>query len=170
MHSWQEQDKFINGKIKSSSKNDALFVTYERCDNIVLAWISASLSPDIAQSTIYMDNTTQLYTCLQNRSSKSSHFRLSDILQQIHFMHRGEKFVTAYFNELKTLWEDLETLIILPTCTCDSHTTMKKQHNMKCVICFLKGFNDVKSQILMLKPFQSFVFDLATRTTIIISF
>lgn len=48
--------KFINGKITAPMEDDALFDTWEGCNNIVLAWIFVSLSPDITQSTIYMEN------------------------------------------------------------------------------------------------------------------
>lgn len=122
----------------------------------MLAWISVSLSSDITQSTIYVDNTAQFWIDLQHRFSKIDHFRLSVLLQHIHSMRQGEKFVTSYFNELKTHWEDSETLQVLPSCTCGAHATLKEQRNMEYVVCFLKGLNEnyntIKSQILMIEP------------------
>lgn len=122
--------KFINGKITAPSENDMLFDTWKWCNNIVLAWISTSLSLDISQSTIYVDNVSQLWTDLHNRFSKTGHFRLFDLLQQIHYMSQGEKSMTVYFNELKPLWEDLETLRVLPTCTCGAVHTQPSRNNV----------------------------------------
>lgn len=148
--------KFINGKIKTPDETDSLFDTWERCNNIVLAWISISLSPDITQSIIYIDNAAQLWTDLQHCFSKIGHFRLSDLLQHIHSMCQGEKSITTYFNKLKTHWEDLETLRILPSCTHNAHATLKKQRDMEYTMCFLKGLNEnyntIKSQLLMIEP------------------
>ncbi|XP_050897409.1 uncharacterized protein LOC127104260 [Lathyrus oleraceus] len=147
--------KFINGKITTPDKNDSLFDTWERCNNIVLAWISTTLSPDIAHSIIYIDNVAQFWTDLQHHFSKTDHFILSDLLQHIHFMRQGDKSVTTYFNELKIHWEDLETLRVLPSCTCGAHATIKKQRDMEYVMCFLKGLNEnyntINSQILMIE-------------------
>lgn len=71
-------------------------------------------------------------------------------------MRQGDKSLTAYFNELKDLWEDLETMRILPHCSFGAHTTIKKQCDMEYVTCFLKGVNDdfnhPKSQIHMVEP------------------
>lgn len=148
--------KFINGKLPTPNEDDALFDAWERCNNVVLTWISTSLSPDIAQSAIYVENAAQLWTNLQNWFSKGDHFRLFDLLQQINSMKQAEKSVTSYFNELENLWEDLEALRILLKCTCDAHDALKKQRYVEYVIYFLKGLNDsfnhVKSQILMMEP------------------
>lgn len=144
--------KFINRKITSPTEYGPLFDIWERCNNIVIAWISV-------QSTIYVDNAAQLWTDLHNRFFKIDHFRLSYLLQQIHYMHQGEKSIMTYFNELKTLSEDLETLRVLPTCTCGAHATIKKRRDMEYLICFLKGlndnFNNIKSQILMIESFPN---------------
>lgn len=148
--------KFINGKLLAPQEDDHLLDTWERSNNVVLSWIYVSLSHDIAQSTIYVENATKLWMDLQNCFSKTDHFCLSYLLQQIHSMSQGDKFVNAYLNELKTLWKDFETLRVLPNWNYGAHTTIKKKRDMESVICFLKGlndnFNNVKSQILIIDP------------------
>lgn len=69
--------KFVNGKISAPGEDGPLFDTYERCNKITLAWLSAPLSYDITQITIYIDNATQLWVDLSNRFSKGEHFCLS---------------------------------------------------------------------------------------------
>lgn len=71
---------------------------------------------------------------MTNRFSKSDHFRLSDLLQHTYSIRQCDKFVTAYFNKLKTLWEDFEALRVLPTCICGDNTTIKKQYDMEYVV------------------------------------
>lgn len=48
--------KFINGKLTAPKQVNPLFDMWKICNNIVFSWISASFSPIIAQSTIYVDN------------------------------------------------------------------------------------------------------------------
>lgn len=69
------------------------------------------------------------------------------------------------FTDLKTLWEELESLTPIPTCSCNSTCTynltqyMQLFKELEYVICFLKGlnvsYNAVKTQILMLDPLPS---------------
>lgn len=86
--------KFINEKFMTLEEDDPLDDTWELCNNSVLSCISASLSPDIAQSIIYVNNAVQLWTYLQNGFFKGDHFRIFDLLQQIHFVGQGDKSVT----------------------------------------------------------------------------
>lgn len=155
-HLIKNKIKFVNGKISAPSDDDPLFDAWEHFTNVVMAWISSSLAPDIAQSMIYINNDVNLWTYLANCFSKDDHFCISDLLQQIHSIHQGEKIVTTYFNDLKTLWEDFKSLRPLPICICGVSLNFKKQREMEYVICFFKGFNDnftnVKSNILMTNP------------------
>lgn len=80
----------------------------------------------------------------------------------MHSMRQGDRNVSTFFTDLKTLWEELESLRPTPTCVCDSvcicnlTQSMQNFKESEYVICFLKGLNDsynaVKTQILMLDP------------------
>lgn len=82
--------KFNNGKITTPSEDDPLFDSWEHCNNIVLAWISSSFALDISQSMIYIENATQLLIDLANLFSNGDHFHISDLLQQVHSIHRQD--------------------------------------------------------------------------------
>ena len=92
----------------------------------------------IALSTIYIDNDATLWSELQNRFSKGDHFRISDLLQKVHSMRQSDRGVSVFYNDLKTVWEDLETLRPLPSCTCGASMSFKKQRDLEFTICFLK--------------------------------
>jgi hypothetical protein len=151
--------KFINGKIVAPLEDDALFEAWERCNGTVVSWIASSLSPEIAQSIEHVDSAFDLWNELKNRFSKGDHFRMSDLLQEIHSMKQGEKTVNSFYTDLKVLWEDLEVLRPMPNCTCGATDCIRKQRETEYVICFLKGlgdqFNTVRTQILMMEPLPS---------------
>lgn len=90
--------KFINGKFTTPKEDGHMFDVWERCNNIVLTWISASFSPGIVQSTIFVDNIAQLWIDMHNRFAKSDHFRLSNLLQHIHSPRQGVKSVIVFFS------------------------------------------------------------------------
>lgn len=49
---------FVDGSIIAPDKNDPLFGTWERCNNMMLSWLLHSLFPSIAQSVIWLDWTS----------------------------------------------------------------------------------------------------------------
>ncbi|PNX62979.1 hypothetical protein L195_g053274, partial [Trifolium pratense] len=95
---------------------------------------------------------------------RCTHFKLSDLLQEIHSMKQGEQSVNEFFT-VKIVWDDLEALRPIPICSCnircscDAFKIMHNQHDIEYAICFLKGLNDaystVRSQILLMKPLPS---------------
>ncbi|XP_019416549.1 PREDICTED: uncharacterized protein LOC109327830 [Lupinus angustifolius] len=154
--------RFINGSISMSNQNGPNYDAWDRCNNMVISWITRSLSPHISKRIVYIDNAQELWEDLKERFSKGDYFTTSDVLQEIHSLNQGDKNTSDFFNNVKTLWEELESLRSLPTCicnnkcTCDFLRTFKKHRETKHVICFLKGLNDqyntVRSQILLMEP------------------
>ncbi|KAF1875995.1 hypothetical protein Lal_00006626 [Lupinus albus] len=73
-----------------------------------------------------------------------------------------DRSICNFFTELKTIWEDLETLRPIPgcicvvKCTCPFVRTINAQRENEYVICFLKALNEqfgtVRSQILLMDP------------------
>lgn len=157
--------QFINGKLPPLPELDPLFDAWERCNGLVISWITRSLTPSIAQSVAYVENAKVLWEELKERFTKGNHFRFSDLLQEIHSTKQGERSISEIFNFMKTSWEDLEDLRPLPSCTCHTPCNcaafkiIKQQRDSELVICFLKGlsdnYNTVRSQILLMDPLPS---------------
>ena len=154
--------KFVNGEILEPPRSDAKYEAWERCNVTVVSWITRSLTPQIAQSTVYIDDARDLWKDLEERFSKGSHFRISDLLQEIKSIKQGERSINEYYTDSKTLWEKLDSLHPLPTCTCKSKCTCNMikiiagYRESERVMCFLKGlgenYNTVKTQVLLMDP------------------
>ncbi|XP_047177474.1 uncharacterized protein LOC124844559 [Vigna umbellata] len=154
--------KFIDGSIKKPQKINTLFDAWERCNMMILSWITKTLSPQIVESVIYVEEAKELWDDLKERFSKGDYFKISDLLQDIHSIKQGERGVSQFFTDLKILWEELDILRPIPTCTCqipcscDLSRISLKYREMVHVICFLKGLNDsyntVRTQILLMDP------------------
>ncbi|XP_014500575.1 uncharacterized protein LOC106761528 [Vigna radiata var. radiata] len=154
--------KFIDGSIQKPTRTDKLFEAWERCDTMVLSWIIKTLSPQIADSVLYADTAQELWEELKDHFSKGDYFKISDLLQDIHSIKQGERNISHYYTDLKILWEELESLRPIPTCTCPNPCTCDlskislRYREAEHVICFLKGLNDtyqtVRTQILLMEP------------------
>ncbi|XP_014502000.1 uncharacterized protein LOC106762540 [Vigna radiata var. radiata] len=154
--------KFIDGSIKRPQKSDDTYDAWERCNVMILSWMTKTLSPHIAESVIYVEEAKELWDELKERFSKGDYFKISNLLQDIHSIKQGERGVSQFFTDLKILWEELESLRPIPVCTCeipcscDLSKVSLKYREMEHVIYFLKGLNDsyntVKTQILLMDP------------------
>nr|KYP68603.1 hypothetical protein KK1_022235 [Cajanus cajan] len=102
---------------------DELYDAWERCNVMVISWITRSVSAQIAQSTIYIDNAQELWQDLKDRFSKGDYFRTFDLLQEIHSIRQGDRNISSFFTDLKILWEELESLRPIPSCLCQVKCT-----------------------------------------------
>lgn len=48
--------KFVDGTISAPNRNDPLYEAWERCNVMIVSWITRTLIPQIAQSPIRIDN------------------------------------------------------------------------------------------------------------------
>lgn len=161
----EENWEFIDGTLPIPKKEDPNYKAWHRCNIMVVNWITRSLSPQLAQSTIYLDNAKKLWDELKERFTKGDYFRISDLIQEIHSIKQGDKSVTEFFTEFKILWDELEMLSPTPECTCvvkcscDLVKSIQKKQEIEQVVCFLKGlgevYSTVKSNILMMEPLPS---------------
>ncbi|KAJ0035424.1 hypothetical protein Pint_25370 [Pistacia integerrima] len=154
--------KFFDGSIKAPPSTDSLFSVWERCNSMVLSWLTHSLSLSITSSILWIDKAYDGWDDLQERFLQGDIFRISYLQEEIYGFKQGDRSVTNYFTELKILWDELKNLRPLPACTCATPcscgvlTTFNKYQNSDYVIRFLKGLSDqfavVRTQIMLMDP------------------
>ncbi|XP_073224840.1 uncharacterized protein [Cicer arietinum] len=57
---------FVNGSLASPLPSDPNFELWEKCNNMILSWITRTLSPHISQSTVCFDNASELWMDLHD--------------------------------------------------------------------------------------------------------
>nr|KYP31200.1 hypothetical protein KK1_048715 [Cajanus cajan]KYP47161.1 hypothetical protein KK1_031184 [Cajanus cajan] len=123
--------KFVDGSIKNPGTSHHLYDSWVRCNTTIFGWITRTLSQEIAQSIVYFESAQDLWEDLKDRFSKGDYFRISDLLQEIHSIKQGDRSVSTYHTELKTLWEELEVLRETPSCTCNVKCSCKFASTVK---------------------------------------
>lgn len=58
---------FINGECRNLADNLPQYRQWERCDNMVTAWILNSLGKEIANSVEYVNDSLELWKELEDR-------------------------------------------------------------------------------------------------------
>ncbi|KAK4276818.1 hypothetical protein QN277_014924 [Acacia crassicarpa] len=105
--------RFIDRSSPVPSSVDPLYLAWERCNMMVLSWLTRSLSPTIAQSILWIDKASEVWEDLRARFSQNDVFRLADLQEDIQNLKQGDLSVSDYFTKLKILWDELLVIALL---------------------------------------------------------
>jgi len=64
--------KFVDGSILVPAEDDLNCLAWERCNNLVLAWIINSITPSIAQRVVFIENTIDVWNDLKDKFTRGS--------------------------------------------------------------------------------------------------
>nr|GMC93997.1 uncharacterized protein LOC109168309 [Ipomoea batatas] len=109
---------FVDGTVAMPDVNDIKFPYWKRCNNMVSAWITRSLLPEIAQTVLWAGTAERIWKTLKSRFSEADIFRVSNLHAEIHQVRQGDLSTGAYFAKLKLMWDELLVIRHLPTCNC----------------------------------------------------
>ena len=99
---------FVNGTLpKPSNLHDSQGLTWTRCNNMMLSWILNSVSTEIANNIIYIDDASKIWTDLQNRFSQHSGPQIFQLHKSISCLSQENNYVSSYFTSMKGLWDEL---------------------------------------------------------------
>ncbi|XP_037493376.1 uncharacterized protein LOC119370086 [Jatropha curcas] len=100
---------FIDGSIIVPAKTDPMHSTWERCNTMVLSWITKLLSPSIAQSVLWIDIAADVWNDLQDRFSQACN--CGAILTFKSYMQAD--YVVRFLKGLNENFSNVKTQIIL---------------------------------------------------------
>jgi hypothetical protein len=61
--------KFVDGSFQKPAAASILYDPWVRCNNLVLSWLQRSISDNIAQSILWIENANAVWDNLRNRFS-----------------------------------------------------------------------------------------------------
>jgi hypothetical protein len=151
---------FIDGTILKPSSNDPSFLAWVWCNTMVLSWILNSVSTKIANSVVFIVFTSAMWSDLQERFSQSNGPRIFQLQKKISTLAQGNNSVSAYYTQLKGLWDELLSFRPVSNCTCGGSKVLVDNHHQECVFHFLMGlhesFANIRGQILLVDPLPPF--------------
>ncbi|CAA0840938.1 Unknown protein [Striga hermonthica] len=147
---------FIDGSIPKPEEGDPTYSSWIKCNYMVLAWISNSLSPDIANYALYADSAAHVWRELKRRFSRTSNNRIYMLEQQLISTKQDGSAVSIYFAKLKSIWDEISVYEEACVCTanpCGALTTMNKRRETRRVMQFLMGLDEsyitLRNQVLL---------------------
>ncbi|XP_057734746.1 uncharacterized protein LOC130950242 [Arachis stenosperma] len=153
--------KFIDGSLPRPEIHDPSYEAWERCNTYVVAWLNLSLNSDIAQSVSWKNVALDLWDELKHRYYQGDKFRVAKLQEDLYALKQEDMNVTAYFTELKKMWEELDNFRTIPSCSCgrDCNCGLAVVRNFRTedqITRFLRGLNEqyagVRSQVMLMDP------------------
>lgn len=143
--------ELISGRIPQPSPTSPLYDYWVRCNDMVFAWLSNSLSKDIADSVLHCDTARDLWRDIEERYGQSSASRYYQIQREIAGVSQGSSNIASYYTRLRKLWDELRTVAFGPACTCGAEPQCSDGQKL---IHFLTGLNETysnaRSNIIMM--------------------
>lgn len=137
---------FVDGSLTQPESNSASYKSWSRCNDMVISWILGALSKAIGRSVIYCNSAHQMCLELEERYGISSGAQLFGLQKEFKEISQGNSNIIDYFTKIKMLWDDIDGLGLIPTCSCGckcgASQKMSKFQQDQRVIQFLMGLND----------------------------
>lgn len=158
---------FVDGTLPLPARNDLNYARWIRCDNMVMSWILASMTPEMSNSFVFTKSARELMLEITERYKQTNGPLIFRLRQEISGILQDELTVIEYYSKLKCCWDELDMLRGLPACSCgridqcrcDILGKMTEMMNEDRVIDFLMGLNgeyeSVRSQIISMDPVPS---------------
>jgi hypothetical protein len=151
---------FVNGTLPRPTDEDHDSIAWDRCNTMIMSWLSNSVDPEISQSILWMDFAAEIWKDLKERFYQGDVFRISDIQEEIFTLKQGDSTISTYYTKIKKLWQELDNFCPIPNSNCVADCAaiakMKFYKDSDQVIRFLKGLNEqysvVRSQIMLMEP------------------
>ncbi|XP_010533779.1 PREDICTED: uncharacterized protein LOC104809469 [Tarenaya hassleriana] len=152
---------FVLGTVSKPADAHVDSGSWDRCNALVLTWLTNAVSPEIASLIVYLDDAAKVWKNLEIRFKQKTATKLYNIQHQLDSLHQGALDLNTYFTKLTSLWEELKNHEPFPACTCGNCSCdlggrwldlMERRH----VVNFLMRLNDsyspARRQILMIDP------------------
>ncbi|KAM2129542.1 hypothetical protein ACFX1R_009206 [Malus domestica] len=124
--------------------------SWQRCNDMIVAWIINSIDSDIADSILYMTDAHAIWEELRERYCQSNAPRIFQIQRDIASLTQDQLSIAAYYTKMKSLWDELSSYSESVSCTCGAQNERNK------LMQFLMGLNDsysaVRGQLLLMNP------------------
>ncbi|KAJ8641114.1 hypothetical protein MRB53_017808 [Persea americana] len=132
---------------------------WQRCNDLVSSWILNSTEGEIRASILYAETAREIWLDLSNRFTQTNAPKIYQLKQSIASLKQEDTSASTYFTKMKALWDELNSLTVVKSCTCGHGKASAIQQEQDRAMEFLQGLHDrfsaLRSQILLMDPFPN---------------
>lgn len=113
---------------------------------------------------LYYSTAREIWTNLEERFGQESGTTLFALQQAMYEAKQGSDSISGYFTKMKMLWDQLDSIDPLPSCSCTNCTCeltkklTKSQEDRRLIEFLIKlndGFEVIRGSILIMSPLPS---------------
>lgn len=156
---------FVNGTITRMAGDTVKSEAWDTCNNMIISCILGSVSESIKKSIMFLSSAHQIWEQLEQRYSLTNGTRKYKLNKDLYETKQQGKPVSDFYTEMRSLWEELESLTTLPiftTVTVDIIkliNVLQVQREEQKLFRFLNGLDEIygaqRSQMLMMSNLPS---------------
>ncbi|KAK1416343.1 hypothetical protein QVD17_32133 [Tagetes erecta] len=152
---------FVDGSVAKPEKESTKYMPWMRCDAMIKGWLTTAMEKEIRNSVKYAKTAREVWNDLKERFGKESAPKAYELKQSLAGTQQNGTTVSAYYTRLRSLWDEMESVLPTPRCSCDGCTCGlgKKLEQLKekeRIFEFLMGLDDqfgvIRTQILAMTP------------------
>ena len=151
---------YLTGEVTKPASDDPTFTVWRSENSLVTAWLLNSMEASIAKPNLFLPTTKDVWDSVRaTYSDLENSSQIFELKSQLWQLKQGSRDVITYYNEMVTLWQELDQCyddVWENANDCARH--MKREEN-DWVYMFLAGvhhsLDDVKGRILGRKPLPS---------------
>ncbi|XP_057803812.1 uncharacterized protein LOC131019143 [Salvia miltiorrhiza] len=152
--------ELLDGTLPEPDFASPYYKAWIKADYMISSWIINSISKDLVNAFVHIDNTQKLWDALNQRFGRSNGPKIYRLQREIGKYTQGNQSVLVYFNNLTALWDEYLDMLLPPlTCVCGTRAAGVSREENQRLMQFLLGLNDsfesARSQILFLDPLPS---------------
>ncbi|KAI5404768.1 hypothetical protein KIW84_051793 [Lathyrus oleraceus] len=144
---------FLTGAVAKSATGNPRYKQWKSENSLIIAWLVSSMETGIGKSFMFLPSAkdvreavNEIYSDIQNSS------QVFGLKSKLWHAKQGDRSVTAYYNELLTLWQELDLCYDDSwRCTKDNVLFLKMQ-KYDCVFMFLVGLNKYLDEMTVTDP------------------
>ncbi|XP_056689676.1 uncharacterized protein [Spinacia oleracea] len=113
---------FVDGSIEKPDPGTIECKAWERCNDLVCSLILCNLDEVISKSVMFLKSARAVWTDLEERFGFASMAQVYSLEQKLSEITQGNKSVSEFFTEIKSIWDAIEEAHPMPYCTCNNCT------------------------------------------------
>lgn len=148
--------EFISGTFPKHPPTSRYYKQWLKVDYMVSTWIVNSISKEFVNAFTHLDTTQKLWKAITLRLGRKNRPKVYKLQKEIFKYSQGSQSVLEYFNNLVSLWDELDVILPPLDCVCNARGATVVREEQQRLMKFLEGLNDsyesVIDQIMMLDP------------------
>ncbi|GKA96093.1 putative RNA-directed DNA polymerase [Tanacetum coccineum] len=139
--------EFVDGTIKKPEKTTSKdYMPWMRADVMIKGWLTTVMEKNIRNNVKYAGTPSKIWSDLNERFGKESALRAYELKQKIASTRQGSAFVSKYFTQLRSIWDEAQCIYPFPRCSCnkckyDVGKNINEDHEKERLYEFLMGLD-----------------------------